>query len=147
MTTWVLILCVFTALCFTTWPFLMKQSGLHYLTAAFMLNAVSAAVFLPAFLSRGIHGGFPVKAALLLGLSAGLLNGLGHYFFQQVIASKTEASRFIVVLLVIQVVVAMTIPFVIRAYAPDALTAETISLRKIGGAILAIGAIVLLAAK
>lgn len=145
MTARVLILCMFSALCFTAWPFLMKQGRLHYLTAAFMLNAVSAAVFLPAFLSRGIQGGFPVKGALLWGLSAGLLNGLGHYFFQQVIASKTEASRFIVVLLVIQVVIAMLIPLAIRVASPEAAAAETISLHKIGGAILAIAAIVLLA--
>lgn len=146
MTTQVLILLLLSALCFTVWPFLMNQSRLHYVAAAFILNAVSAVVFTP-FLKGALQGNSFTRTAIAWGLGAGLLNGLGHYFFQQVVASSTEPSRFITVLLVMQVVVATGIAFGLSLTASQGHVAEPFTVKKIIGALFAISAIVLLTQK
>ena len=135
-----------SALCFTVWPFFMNQSRLHFVVAAFILNAVSAVVFAP-FLKGAVQGNSFTRTAIVWGVGAGLLNGLGHYFYQQVVASGIEPARFITVLLVMMVVTTMAVAVLIHVVAPQARIAEAMTVKKIIGALFAIGAIVLLTHK
>ncbi|MBI2033700.1 MAG: hypothetical protein HYT13_01235 [Candidatus Liptonbacteria bacterium] len=142
----VLALLALSALCFTSWPFLMSQSRLHYVIAAFILNAISAIVFMP-FLKEAARNSSFTKTAILWGLGAGLLNGLGHYFYQQVVAGPTEPSRYITVVLVMMVVIAVGISFGLSLTTLQAHATEPFTVKKIIGALFAIFAIVLLTQK
>lgn len=139
----ILLLLVLSALCFTIWPFFMSQSRLHYVVAAFILNAVSAIVFAP-FLKGAAQGNSFTRTAIVWGVGAGLLNGLGHYFYQQVVAGPTEPSRYITVVLVMMVVISVGISFGLSLTTMQAHATEPFTVKKIVGALFAIGAIVLL---
>lgn len=121
---------------FTAWPFVMRASGLPPLIAAFVLHVSSLFVFIPGMLRAGADLRTLLTVGVLLGVLAGVMNGLGHLAFQQMIALKSvELSRMTLVLVAIQIIVGIVGGKF--AYG-EALTAE-----KIIGAILILGGIAL----
>lgn len=88
---------------FGTWPLLMRGTNWTGAQGGFWVSVVTLVVFLPLW--RGDSTGFTSKA-LLLGIMAGLLNGLGSVFYQKALADpKLEISRTLLVVLVTTIVV------------------------------------------
>lgn len=97
---------VFAGLCFGAWPLIMKASKIKPpIVAATVLVATSLAVFVPFLAGNQV----PIQVTLvglLIGIAAGVLNGLGSIALQRILVSKAiEVTTAIFIIVVTQVVV------------------------------------------
>jgi len=127
------------AACFTVWPFIMTRAGFNWQTAAVVLSLGTTVVFLPLYRQFEIS----TFAMLMIGISAALLNGAGHIFFQKIIVSTRNTadpignfSKAFIVLVVSQVVIVAMIQI--------AKGAEKLTTMRAMGFLCAIGAVILL---
>lgn len=90
-------------LCFGSWPVLMRGTNWSGAQGGFMISVITVVMFIPLW--RGDTTGFSQRA-LILGVSAGLLNGVGSIFYQKALADpKLEISRTLLVVLVTTILI------------------------------------------
>ena len=109
MTTKTLLLALVAGSFFSSYPFLIRMSGLNYVAAAIALQIGTMIVFAPLspwYIDlRAI-----IVFSTLLALVAGVMNGFWHMAFQRLLATPdVEISRLTVVMVAVQIVVAMAI--------------------------------------
>lgn len=90
-------------LCFGFWPLLVRVTGLNWMQGGFLLSLATFSLFVPLF--GGDTTGFTWKT-VSLGLTAGLINGVGTVCLQKALAGKQlEVSVIILVIIMTQLVV------------------------------------------
>lgn len=90
---------------FGAYPYLIRMSHLHWTIAGFLLQIGTLFVFGPLFMKNQEHRPIVLGTWIVLALAAGAMNGLGHRFFQPLLARKdVSIGQLIVVLVVTQIV-------------------------------------------
>lgn len=98
-----MLLPVLAGLFFGAWPLFMRATGFTGAQSGFLVSIATLVVFLPLW--KGDATGFTQKT-LILGITAGLMNGVGSIFYQKALADpKLELSRILLVVLVTTIVV------------------------------------------
>jgi drug/metabolite transporter (DMT)-like permease len=94
-----------TAVCWGTWPSLMRFSTAPPIVKAFMFSGVTFVTVLVPFLAseRGVYAGAS-RGALLIAAGCGLMNGLGTLWYQDMLS---EVSLNLVSVLVTSILIGM----------------------------------------
>ncbi len=81
--------CIATALCFGSWPLITRAAGD---TSSWAMPIVLIACMLTSFLARiGAKDAFPTKTAVLILVTAGVVNGLGALAYGRLITSTSQS--------------------------------------------------------
>lgn len=89
------LLSVAAGIFFSSWQFVMRQSGIsNPFVAAFVLNFATMLVLFP-MAAKDLNWKLLLSAGVLMGLIAGIINGAGHAINQRLVVDKgEEISRF-----------------------------------------------------
>lgn len=133
----VLFLCLIPGVAFGVWPLIMRTTGFEPLLSLTMLTISNIAFIIPAtyFFSEVIP--YAPKGAML-GIIAGLINGVGTFFYLKLISSSEEMELSKVIPSITIIIVAISFFGACFFYN------EPITFKKIGGIAAAILAVILL---
>lgn len=138
----ILLYCFITAFCFGFWPVIMKTTGLKPNLTAFILTSVTLIIVAIPFLNNSAELKTSVNdltiQTIAIAVTAGLLNGIGIFMFQKIIASPvTDISKSYTIIIVSQ------LPVI--AISSIILLGDPLTLKKLAGFITAAITILLLA--
>lgn len=116
-------LCLWSAIFFTAYPFVMRVTGLPAAAAGLVLHFVGFLVFIPVSAMAKVDWKMVTITAGSLAVLSGILQGFGHVFFQKIIANKEiEYSTAAITMITLNIVMAAAVAAI--------LFGETITLRK-----------------